>query len=360
MAGIRKAAWIPVAVAVAAVKIFSLFPEAVEKYYSMGFYPVISRVLRLLFGWVPFSIGDLFYVGMSCWLLWKLIRFLRLLRQRKIDRAWLGMFVYRSFLFIMWVYLSFNLLWGLNYNRAGIAAQLQLEVKPYTTDELQTVLTAIVMRMNETDSAAHANRNTLDTHHRLFSGAAHAYDTLAGQQPFFAYSSPSVKSSLFSTLGDYFGFTGYYNPFTGEAQVNTTVPVFVLPFTTCHEIGHQLGYAKENEANFAGYLAAKSSPDPVYRYSAYFDLYQYAARELYLRDSNRLIILRNQLHPSIRKDYRELRAFFARYENPFEPLIRVMYGNYLRANEQPQGILSYNAVTACLVAYFKKFGPVAI
>ncbi len=66
---------------------------------------------------------------------------------------------------------------------------------------------------------------------------------------------------MYSYLGNYLGFTGYYNPFTGEAQVNTTVPLFVQPFTTCHEIGHQLGYAKENEANFAGYLAAKSSPD---------------------------------------------------------------------------------------------------
>jgi len=55
--------------------------------------------------------------------------------------------------------------------------------------------------------------------------------------------------------------------------VNTTTPVFTQPFTTCHEIGHQLGYAKENEANFAGYLSARSSRDPAFLYSVYFDLY---------------------------------------------------------------------------------------
>jgi hypothetical protein len=32
------------------------------------------------------------------------------------------------------------------------------------------------------------------------------------------YKYPSVKPSIFSYLGNYLGFTGYYNPFSGEAQ----------------------------------------------------------------------------------------------------------------------------------------------
>ena len=36
------------------------------------------------------------------------------------------------------------------------------------------------------------------------------------------------------------GFLGYYNPFTGEAQVNTKVPQFVIPFTICHEMAINL------------------------------------------------------------------------------------------------------------------------
>jgi hypothetical protein len=45
------------------VKIFSLNPAAVEKYYTFGFYPVISSILRTLLGWIPFSVGDIFYVA---------------------------------------------------------------------------------------------------------------------------------------------------------------------------------------------------------------------------------------------------------------------------------------------------------
>jgi hypothetical protein len=78
---------------------------------------------------------------------------------------------------------------------------------------------------------------------------------------------------LWGWLGNYVGFTGYYNPFTGEAQVNTTVPKFLQPFTASHEVAHQLGYAKEMEANFVGYLAASHSTDTLFRYSVYLDLF---------------------------------------------------------------------------------------
>jgi len=33
----------------------------VERNYSLGIYPWIAKVQRVLFGWVSFSVGDLFY-----------------------------------------------------------------------------------------------------------------------------------------------------------------------------------------------------------------------------------------------------------------------------------------------------------
>ena len=90
---------------------------------------------------------------------------------------------------------------------------------------------------------------------------------------------------LTGVAGNYLGFLGYYNPFTGEAQVNTKVPAFIIPFTTCHEIAHQFGFASESEASFVGYLVIRSGNSPVFKYSAYFDLFGFANGELYSRDS---------------------------------------------------------------------------
>src|SRR5207248_3994546 len=128
-----------------------------------------------------------------------------------------------------------------------------------------------------------AQRNLYISKPYLFDKGKASYASANYDLPFLKYSFPSVKPSIFSYLGDYLGYTGYYNPFTGEAQVNTTVPIFVQPFTCTHEIGHQLGYAKEMEANFVGYLAASNSSDPVMQYSVYFDIYIYAIRNLYVR-----------------------------------------------------------------------------
>ena len=254
------------------------------------------------------------------------------------------------------IYVAFNLLWGLNYNRKGIAYQLQLDVKPYSTTELSAILKLIVERLNTLDSASRLQRNELKRKSVLFANSVKAYQHLENENIIFGYASPSVKPSIFSYAGNWLGFTGYYNPFSGEAQVNTMVPPFVQPFTTCHEIGHQLGYAKENEANFAGYLSAKSSGNPAFQYSVYFDLYLYAARELYARDSTLLVPLRESLKPSVRGDFRELRKFYKKYENPLDPIISKIYGNYLKANGQPQGLMSYNEVIAWLIAYHKKTG----
>jgi hypothetical protein len=346
--------WLIVLIFTALIKLFSFFPDLVEKWFSNGIYQGIALVQRSLFGWMPFSFGDIFYLAAGIWLLAKLIGLLRRIFRKELNRGYFFYFI-RKLLFIsLWVYIIFNLLWGMNYNRLGIAHQLSLDVKPYGKQELVEVISQIVGKLNELDSVSRINRDQLLQKKYLFGESEHCYELLSREEPIFTYKIPSVKNSLFSRAGDYLGFTGYYNPFSGEAQVNTTVPVFVQPFTTCHEIGHQLGYAKENEANFAGYLSARSSSDPAFRYSVYFDLYLYAARELYIRDSTLLVPLRESLHPAIRKDYKTLREFYRQYENPLEPILSKIYGKYLRANQQPQGILSYDEVIAWLIAYFKK------
>ena len=43
------------------VKWMGSYPDFVETYYSNGIYPYISGFLRILFGWIPFSFGDLVY-----------------------------------------------------------------------------------------------------------------------------------------------------------------------------------------------------------------------------------------------------------------------------------------------------------
>ncbi len=356
----KKSAWITVIALAAAIKIFSLFPDAVEKYYANGVYPVISGTQRILFGWIPFSIGDILYAVVIIWLLVRLFKMVRLVTRRKTTRQyWINTLAKTGFIVLV-VYVSFNLLWGLNYNRKGVSRQLSLVVSEYSKYDLEVLMDELVQRLNMLDSTARIDRPMLAQKRELFNGAIDAYKNLANRFPIIHYSFRSVKPSLFSYLGNYMGYTGYYNPFTGEAHVNTTVPLFVQPFTTCHEIGHQLGYAKENEANFAGFLAARSSTNPTFRYSVYFDMYSYSRYHLYTMDSVAAKKRDSLLRPGVKQDYRELREFVRSHRNPVEAVIDKLYGQYLKANEQPKGRLTYSEVIAWLISYYTKYGRDAI
>ncbi len=343
------------------VKIFSLNESRVEKFYTYGIYPFVSRVLRILFGWLPFSFGDLLYAVAVVYLLVKVFKFGRQIKNRSL-KEYIARVFFRKFLrLILFVYLLFNVLWGLNYNREGIAVQLGLKVQPYTVQDLDTISGLLQQKLNRAALLVDSSKRVaLSRNKVLFKEGVGAYAQVEKDLPFLNYTQPSVKPSLFSHIGHFFGFTGYYNPFSGEAQIKTTVPFFLKPFVLTHEIGHQLGYAKENEANFISFLACRSSKESEFRYSAYYEMYRYASRELYRRDTILAKAYKERLHPQVKKDNNELTQYHVRSANLIEPFVSSFYDEYLRMNNQPNGKLTYNEVVAWLIAYQKKYGKESI
>lgn len=353
--------WVLLILSAILIKWVSLYPGWVERNYSNGVYPLISRVQRLLFGWVPFSIGDLFYAFLILVVIFRTGRFIRLLFQKKLNRAYFASALQQAIFFFLFVYVFFNLLWGLNYNRAGIAYQLKLNVRQYSVADLDTLTSVLQQKLNVyANEVTEASRVSLDRKRTLFNEGRKAYTHAASAFPYLSYQTVSLKPSLFSYLGNYLGFQGYYNPFSGEAQVNTTIPRFLEPFVTTHEVAHQLGYARENEANFVAFLASRTYPSTIFQYSMYFDMYNYAIGEVRKRDTALAASYQKKLHPQVANDISEFRAFYKKYKNPIEPIIMWGYGNYLKANNQPGGKETYNEVVAWLIAYYKRYGIAAL
>jgi hypothetical protein len=154
----------------------------------------------------------------------------------------------------------------------------------------------------------------------------------------------------------YAGYSGYYNPFSGEAQLNTDLPKFVTPFVTCHEMAHQLGYASESEANFVGFLSASKSNNPLFVYSAYFDMFMSANNELFEQDFYSAILNLKQLNSLTKRDRKIYREYVLGKQNNMQPVMSIIYDQYLKANQQKSGIKSYNEVIGWLIAYKKKYG----
>ncbi|WP_460567253.1 DUF3810 domain-containing protein [Flaviaesturariibacter terrae] len=340
---------------------FTASAARVERVYSQGLYPGIGRALRGLFGWVPFSFGDFLYLAAGAWLAWRVGRFVRALFRGGWRRHLDGAAVVRTAKILLGVYLLFEALWGLNYNRQGIAVQVGLRPEAADTARLRELTLLLQDRLCTLgDRVDSAHRGPLSNRAALYGRALRAYDSVQGSLPFLAYRRESIKPSLYSPVAHLFGFSGYYNPFTGEAQVHTGFPPFMQPFVVCHEMGHQLGYARENEANFAGFLAARASRDADFAYSAYFEMYLYALRELARKDPIDAYMLRRAAHYQVRRDFRAYREYINSKKNVVEPFVSRFYDGYLRLNHQEHGLDTYNEVVQWLLAYLRVYGPHAI
>lgn len=326
----------------------------IEKYYATGVYQPFAGALRALLGWVSFSVGDVIYGIVFLWLLFKLGRNIFLLFRRKLTwNIFLRKFVN---LFII-VFIAYGILltfWGLNYSRKGIAYQLSLEHPVYDTQVLLKLQNIMVQQVNaaksRTDTALHP------TTQQIFDSAVASYRMMEDTFPFLHYFNPSIKPSLYGSFGNYLGFTGYYNPFSGEAQVNATVPKFLLPSITVHEMAHQIGYAKEKEANFVGFLVGSHSNDPYFQYSAYLDLLMYTNTQVRYFDTLAASQALQRLSPLVKSDLLEWKAFSLSHESVFEPVAQWLYGKFLKINRQPMGMQSYDEVTSLVIAYYQKMG----
>jgi len=332
------------------------FPLLIEDYYSTTIYIKISNCLRIIIGWSKISIGDILYAIIGLQILIWFIKIVWLFFKKQ--SSWYDF--RKGFVVIikklLWLYIVFNFLWGLNYNRLGIAYQIHIEPKNYSKVEVENLVCDLVDKVNE--SRRKIGRDSLPafSYQQIFKVADSAYDIATKQYPFLKHQYSSAKRSLYTGISHYVGFTGYYNPFSGEAQVSTDLPNILLPYISTHEIAHQLGYASEAEANFVGYLVGSKSDNIYMNYSVYMDLYKYAATELFLKDF--ATSHGWELDSLVRKDYRDIRKFFNKKSNNLAPYMSGLYNQYLLANQQIRGIESYNDVIGFLIAYKKKYGKI--
>ena len=340
------------------IYVVSYFPALIETYYSLKIYQFIADFQRIVTGFIPFSIGDIFYTILAINGIFWVMKFIRLIIKKQFSKRHFMVGGIKNFKLFLWLYIVFNTLWGLNYNRLGIGSQLHLQQTNYTTAELSTMTCDIVDKLNSSRLALGDTNYQYPKHTVIYTQAYSAYTQAHQNFSFLDYKYYSVKSSLLSLVVSYAGYSGYYNPFTGEAQLNNDLPDFLLPFVTCHEMAHQIGYASESEANFAGYLVATHSNNKLFIYSGYFDIFMSANAELLSKDFYAGYLNLLQLNSLVKKDRKTYRTYVIGKKNNMQPIISNIYDQYLKANQQKSGINSYNEVVGFLIAYKKKYGTI--
>ena len=283
-------------------------------------------------------------------LLLVVIRWIYYIRKFGAYKEKLAASVLRTVNTALFIYIFFILGWGANYNKPPLAESWSLhssidpaapldERKAKDRANLITFSKYLITRITAT-APQYQNLPFTDINDR-----AKAY--------YREYTNSKVKEHGMGIKPTLFGFfmermavEGYYNPFTGEGQVNKGLPAFTMPFIVCHEMAHQAGIAAEGDANLMAYALGTTVNDPTFNYSAYLNIWLYVNVRLYRRDSAAALLLEAQLPALTRAHIDTLEQINRKYHNEVARYSTEIYDSYLKLQQQKDGIRSYGNVAA--------------
>ena len=332
------------------LKLIAFFPETVERIYSNGLYVYISRISRTILGKIPFSVGDVIYGLLIIYLL------IQLWKTRKSWRLQWKNNILKIINVLSVAYFLFHFLWAFNYYRVPLFEKMNIQ-REYSDDDLLLFTEKLIAKTNEVHFKITKDKNLKVgvpySQDSIFKMTQNGYDNLGNQYAFFKYEIPSRKKSLFSLPLTYMGFGGYLNPFTNEAQVNYLMPMYNSPTTSCHEMAHQMGFASESECNFIGFLASVKNENLYFQYSGYSTALRYCLSNWFIRDEKIYDQLLKTIHPGILKNYKESDDFWRQYDTFIDKGFHAFYDNFLKMNQQKDGMEGYSKFVNLMVNYYK-------
>lgn len=333
------------------------FPHTTEEIYSSFLYKIISRSLSGLTSVFPFSLAEIIIVLLVIVITVYTFRFGFYFIQRK-ELKLLKRYFLNLITAVGIIYLAFQLLWGLNYNRARLNETLYLDTKEPTQEELVNLCQILISRANNLRKDLNENADSimklpyekaeaLKIAYKGFENASLCYPNLDKN-----YGRP--KGIILSKPMSYTGITGFFFPFTGEANVNMHIPDPFFPFVIAHEMAHQMGFAREDEANFIAYIACINHPDIYFQYSGTLSALNYTMSALKKVDKTKHSELLATYCKGVARDIRYNNEFWSKYSGPVERISNKINDTYLKTQNQKTGVKSYGAMVDLLIAEYRK------
>jgi len=317
--------------------------------------PIGRMVMAKLTGWLPFSFAEMLLLLAPVILVTAIV--IGAKRHCQTSRR---MWIYVACIFSV-VCMVFNLfVWNFapGYNALPLDKKLELERKPvsgeelaHTADILLEELKAIEADILFTETGSSRMPYTYDEMNKLL---MQAYDRTTQKYDFIDDFDSRVKPVMLSEPMSYTHITGVYTFFTGEANINVNFPDYTIPYTAAHELAHQRGIAREDEANFVAFLVCMESDDAYIRYSGALNLYEYVVSALYSADKELYKENYAKQPKTIIAERIAYSEFFDKYrENTVADISEATNNAYLQSQGAPQGTRSYGMVVDLAVAYYR-------
>ncbi len=325
-------------------------------FYSQYVFAPFQYIRNAVFSILPFSLGDILYIALGIALIYAVVKIIYCFLQIKKRRSALIDIVLNSLMGLEILFFIFFIGWGGNYYKEPLSEAWKIKHTEEPTDSLLVRFDKLLV----------ARMNTYAPLYRPALFGVMTAEAIAYYNRYAVSNSSKglhVKPSLFGNMMQYMGVQGYYNPFTGEAQVNANLPKFMLPFVIMHEMAHQYGVGAEDDANLLAYVLSMKSNDNGLRYSASFNIWLYTHSMLRQRDTVAANEIKAMLNPITLGHIDTLRALRRKYRGDFSKYSGRAYDSYLKLNNQKDGIESYDKVA--ISAYLwetgdKKDSPVFV
>ncbi len=312
-------------------------PCHADVYNAYVFQPF--QVFRnMVLGNIPFSIGDIVYISWAIGLLLLVVRWVYYLFKIQSYAVTLRYAIIKVLLKIGVLYMFFMIGWGGNYYQQPLAQYWQLEDCNWNDSSIIVFDRYLVQQLNATAPyyKQYSFKDVTRKTKAYYKQHTDCYRKAKGLD---------VKPSLFGNWLQYMGVQGYYNPFTGEGQVNKGELHFILPYIISHEMAHQAGVGAEDDANLLAYALAINTQDSSFMYSAYLNLWLYTHIQLRMRDTVVANNIKKELNPITLSHLTALREQRKKYRSKLSAYTGDVYDQYLKLNGQQDGIESYDKVT---------------
>ena len=312
-------------------------------------------ILATLTAWLPFSLGEFAIIMMPFVLVGLLIYAFKY--RCETWRSVLSLAI-TVFSLIATVFSVFTLNFAAGYRGHPLDEKLELTKSPVSAEELYQTAEYLKNIINQESQLIHYGENGFSTMpYNLDTMRKHlntAYSHFCSQHDFISHSPGQVKPVLLSEGMSYMHITGIYTFFTGEANINVNFPDYTIPYTAAHEMAHQRGISKEDEANFIAYLVCISSDDPYVRYSGYLNMYEYVVQALAVSDQAKFSETYVKLEGDVRAELMAYSQFFESYRHSIASQVSGAVNDTFLQIQGTEGTQSYGMVVDLAVAYHKQ------
>ena len=352
---------------IACIIIFALTAVSIGLYiafrFNANFADTFNRTIssfgRMVFakltGWIPFSFAEMLLLLVPVILVTVMV-----IGARYFCETARHMWIYVACIFSV-ACMIFNLfVWNFapGYSAPSLDQKLGLERKPVSAEELAATADILLAELRELEDdilfTESGSSRMLYSYDEMNKHLMAAYDKACAKYDFIDHFHSRVKPVMLSEPMSYTHITGVYTFFTGEANINVNFPDYTIPYTAAHELAHQRGIAREDEANFVAFLVCMESDDAYIRYSGFLNVYEYVASALY--SANYELYKENYFKrpKTIIAEQIADSEFFEKYrENTVADISEATNNAYLQMQGTPQGTRSYGMVVDLAVAYYR-------